>query len=399
MPHPNPLGEAKISTPRYESLDLWRGVACLLVVFCHSVYYARVSADSPVQVAASGVVGVARWGWLGVPLFFVISGYCISACVDSARRRQTGAGEYFWRRFRRIYPPYWCFVLLSVLVLVLTEDLFWPGLFVDSNHSFPHPRDLTGWQWFGGLTLTETWRHHLIGGEKMSFALHAWTLCYEEQFYAVSGLVLLLAPRRLFQVFGLLSLGVLVLKHVAGWCGFADSLSGFFFDGRWLVFAAGALVYYQVSRASPRVTLFTRLTLLLGVAYALRTPSSIDPGELCAFSFALALSLLHPLDQKLATLPLLRPLRFCGTMCYSVYLIHYPLVKGLSHALSLAGLDGPVATIVLTLPICLVVSLVAAYVFHQLVEKRFLNAPRPASPAVVAREARVLQGVQVEAAV
>jgi peptidoglycan/LPS O-acetylase OafA/YrhL len=327
-----------------------------------------------------------------VPLFFVISGYCICASVDAARQRRTGAGEYFWRRFRRIYPPYWCFVLLTVAAVILTEDVLCPGLFTDGNHPFPHPRDLSGWQWFGGLTLTETWRPHLVGGATGHFALHAWTLCYEEQFYAVTGLILLLAPRRLFQVFGLLSVVILVLKHVSAWCGFAGALGGFFFDGRWLVFAAGALVHYQVSRGSRLVTFLTRLTLLLGVAYALRTPSDIDHGELCAFSFALLISVLHPFDRRLAALRVLRPLMFCGTMCYSVYLIHYPLVKPISHALSLAGLDGPVATVVLTLPLCLAVSLVAAWLFHRLVERRFLNPPRQPSRAQGMREAAVLQG-------
>ena len=383
---------ARTTSPRYESLDLWRGVACLLVLLYHSVYYTHLTADSPVGQAASGVVSVLKWGYLGVPIFFVISGYCICACVDSARRRGSSVGDYFWRRFRRIYPPYWCFLLLTLVIVVLTEDFICSGLITDGNHPFHHPRDMTAWQWFGSLTLTETWRHHLIGDPKQFFALHAWTLCYEEQFYAVCGLVLLLAPRRLFQVFGLLSAGVLVLKHFSAWYGFTSPISGFFFDGRWLTFAAGALVYYQTRQNSQRARLLVRLTLLLAVAYALRTPAHTDPSELCAFGFALALALLHPFDRKLASLPVLRPLAFCGTMCYSVYLVHYPLVRGLSHALSYAGLDDAVTTVVLTLPLCLAVSLPAAYAFHRLVERRFLNVPQQTQPKAVPSEAPLFQG-------
>src|SRR5207244_7475173 len=110
-----------------------------------------------------------------------------------------------------------------------------------------------------------------------------------------------------------------------------------------------------------------------GVAYGLRSLSSIDAGYLCAFAFALLISLLHPFDARLASARVLRPLMACGTMCYSVYLIHYPFAKGISHALSLAGADGPVVTLFVTLPVCTAVSLVAATVFHRLVEMRFLN--------------------------
>ena len=384
--------EARPRGTRYESLDLWRGVACLLVLFCHSVYYVRFAHDTPAQGLASGVALVAKWGWLGVPIFFVISGYCIAASVDAARRRQTGVRDYFWRRFRRIYPPYWCYLVLAIGVILLTEEVLWPGLFTDGNHRFADPRELSGWQWFGGLTLTETWRYHLIGDGRLDFARHAWTLCYEEQFYAVSGLILLLAPRRLYPVVGVLAGVTLVLRHLSAWYGFEEPISGFFFDGRWTVFAAGVLVYYQVSQGSRRVTLLTRLTLALGVAYGLRSLSDLDASSVVAFGFALLISLLHPLDRALANLKILRPLMVCGTMCYSIYLIHYPIVKALSHALSLAGVDGPLGTVLVTMPLCLAVSLVAATWFHRLIEKRFLNAPKPARQAAGVSAAPVLQG-------
>ena len=40
-------------------------------------------------------------------MFFVISGYCITAAVERSRQLGHSAGTYFWRRFRRIYPPLW----------------------------------------------------------------------------------------------------------------------------------------------------------------------------------------------------------------------------------------------------------------------------------------------------
>src|SRR5262245_59887486 len=61
-------------SPRYRSLDFWRGVACLLVVVFHASYDVRV-ADEPQPFRA--IFRAVSYLWLGVPMFFVISGYCI----------------------------------------------------------------------------------------------------------------------------------------------------------------------------------------------------------------------------------------------------------------------------------------------------------------------------------
>ena len=75
--------EVSNSLARYQSLDLWRGLAALLVVVFHafaSYTGANYSDYHPVVVACWLVGGN---GWLGVHIFFVVSGYCIAAAVDA----------------------------------------------------------------------------------------------------------------------------------------------------------------------------------------------------------------------------------------------------------------------------------------------------------------------------
>src|ERR1041385_8984713 len=96
-------------SPRYYSLDMWRGIACLMIVVFHATFYAR-EAVHPTGGLPDKFLGLAGKLFIGVPLFFVISGYCISAAADSARRRQNTVPSYFRRRFRRIYPPFWAAV-------------------------------------------------------------------------------------------------------------------------------------------------------------------------------------------------------------------------------------------------------------------------------------------------
>ena len=79
----------------------------------------------------SAVLSVVALMWIGVPMFFVISGYCISAAIDSSRLKGSSLTTYFKRRFRRIYPPYWIvfalFVGLVLVMDVLTARGFLPG--------------------------------------------------------------------------------------------------------------------------------------------------------------------------------------------------------------------------------------------------------------------------------
>src|SRR5205085_1213758 len=67
------------SDNRYYSLDIWRGVACLMVVGFHSSYYLLTDpAIRSASVTVRRLVLVLSDLWLGVPIFFVISGYCIA---------------------------------------------------------------------------------------------------------------------------------------------------------------------------------------------------------------------------------------------------------------------------------------------------------------------------------
>jgi peptidoglycan/LPS O-acetylase OafA/YrhL len=84
----------------------------MLVVF-HGSFYAEAAFelhDRSTWTAGSLAIRVIRLLWIGVPIFFVISGYCISASIDSLRRKPRAIGSFFARRFHRIYPPLWMVV-------------------------------------------------------------------------------------------------------------------------------------------------------------------------------------------------------------------------------------------------------------------------------------------------
>jgi peptidoglycan/LPS O-acetylase OafA/YrhL len=345
------------------------------VVF-HSLFtgYGLAFPDGPGPLG--WLLEIARRLWVGVPLFFVISGYCVTASADAARRRARPGPNFFWRRFRRIFPPYWIWFLIVATTAWVTET-FQPGFF--EKAFVPNPAHLTSWQWLGNLTLTETWRWHLTGGVENALLSPSWTLCYEEQFYALVGLVLVCAPRRFFGFLLGLTLIVIAGLFVFAYLGF--STAGFFLDGKWLMFAAGAHVYYIVNYAPPKSAPWLCIPLGIGLLCAAAMPQNLlsskvnEPNQsyFCAFLLALALVALHRFDTPASRLKALRPMFFCGEMCYSLYLVHWPVVTVVSFGFNLLGFRNPLVVLFLGTFACVGVAIVAARFFHHLVERRFWN--------------------------
>ncbi len=371
--------------PRYESLDAWRGAACLLVVLFHSAVYlacegfdARVRANGG-SVFDWAIVAAGRF-WVGVPLFFVVSGYCIAASADSVRSGSGGVGRYFARRVRRIYPPLWAAIGLATVVAFSPPNFARPGETSEGMVPLESPARLSGWQWAGNFTLTESWRP-VLGGPGSDYVLgQLWTLCYEEQFYLVVGLLLIAARRWFFP--GVWLVTGLVLFNMSALNPYPVRVAGVFTDGLWIAFAVGVAAYYRIVYAPPMLgAVIEFAVLVLGVASAageshlFDTRQTLAKYNAAACVFAVLLCRLHRFDGALATARGTAPLRFCGRMCYSLYLTHPLVAVPVAWMCFRAGLTSSAATVLVTLPLCTLLAVGLGYAFHRVVERRFLNAP------------------------
>jgi peptidoglycan/LPS O-acetylase OafA/YrhL len=374
--------------PKYSTLDSWRGIACLMIVVLHAVHYANESGQAGSKAAKATLMILAKFS-VGVPMFFVISGYCIAATSDSTRRRPRAPVQFFSRRFRRIFPPYWALAAICVGVVVALTAVGQADLVSDEYGLIPHPSRLTWSEWLGYVTLSETWRPHLFGDPELKVVGPAWTLCYEDQFYAVCGLVRLVVPRRFFA--GVAAVTVLTLAVAPlGLAPGGPAIQGFFFDGRWLMFAEGVAVYYVLNYSRSKARGVAAFVALLLAVSALRwgVPAvSVNDlwrnrtGELVwSMGFALALILLHPWDHLMSRSPLFRPLAVCGRMCYSLYLVHWPVTVVITTYFYRAGVRGVWPTLLIVAPLAIAASIVAAWLFHLAVERRFLNRPVAGPP-------------------
>mgnify|MGYP003340065883 FL=1 len=129
-----------------------------------------------------------RGGFLGVEVFFVISGYLITMLLVGEFERTGGVNlrEFWLRRARRLLPA----VLLLMALLVVYITAFYPAV-----------RESTRGDFVGGLFYVSNWYQILVGqGYASSEAFvplrHLWSLAVEEQFYVVWPLVMLFIMRR-----------------------------------------------------------------------------------------------------------------------------------------------------------------------------------------------------------
>jgi peptidoglycan/LPS O-acetylase OafA/YrhL len=372
----------KPANTRYASLDLWRGAACVMLMLYHASFYGdycfRLSDVSTWSWAGLPLHAI-RHCWFGVPIFFVISGYCIAASIDSTRRKPHSLRDYFVRRFRRIYPPLWITCALAALFIWAMTSI--PAVRAECKQ-LPDLATLTVWQWLGNFLAAESWRHNLGGGETAYLMPNTWTLCYEEQFYVVTGLLLAFASRRFFQAAAWVTVAVVVARHLLPRLGFDQA--GFFWDGHWIMFAGGILVYHALNYGDARRRWIAVAVFALGMAYgaagrlfgADHFQKHLGEYLFVAGAFAIAIMFLRKWDAAIAQHWAGAPLRWCGQRSYSLYLTHYLLVVVVSSWLAAGGLTSEWEVAAIVVPTCLLLSLLPAIVFYELIERRFINAPR-----------------------
>src|ERR1700760_3663745 len=153
---------APLTPGRFSGLDHLRALAIIIVFVYHYNMFGH----------PAGLYDYfGSWGWTGVDLFFVLSGFLIGGQLFAkiARGQAISYGEFYFKRSLRILPAY--FVVLAIYVL-------WPG-FKERSELPPLWKMITFTQNFG-LDLSKTG----------AFS-HAWSLCIEEQFYLILPLLLL----------------------------------------------------------------------------------------------------------------------------------------------------------------------------------------------------------------
>lgn len=338
---------------RIEFLDGLRGAAIFWVLLFHA--YVRWPEVVPYGNRFSGVPYVA-YGWLGVQLFFLISGFVIFMTLE----KSAGFRDFMSRRWLRLFPA----MLLCSMLIFATAPFFH-----ERPAGVPTIRDL-----LPGLTFVDpTWWNLIVDSPQGVLEGAFWSLFVEMKFYLVAGWLFFLVggARMIGTLVGLFLLARAAMFVSAQHPEFAlhwllqlmDLLSAKYFG--W--FAAGAL-YYRYFHERRRGLLV--MAVLVALASALTQDGYQVHPELFALSVVILFTaaILSALVKRTLTHPVFL---FFGFVSYPLYLLHENMMVS---AIAKVGIAAPwmPAFLLPLLPILLVSGvawLVAAYAEPWLREK------------------------------
>jgi len=368
---------------RLPALDGLRGIAVLLVMVYHFSYAGSFSHS----LLDRGYARVSGAGWVGVDLFFVLSGFLITGILYDSRGRSGYFSSFYARRVLRIFPLYYAFVLL---VLPLAALVGAP----DPAHTLDRLREFR--PFYLGYAVNFMLAFH--GGWKADIlsTSHLWSLAVEEQFYLLwPPLVLLLSRRALIRTSAVLA-GAALLVRVGMRLGGAGEVATFVLPfARMDALLLGGLVALGVrelggvaplARHAPRVLAVSCAVAAATLASAPARTSYASPWVQTVgytaiavfFAALLVASVAAPEGSRWGRLLRARPLAAPGTYSYALYVFH-PVVMTALQAVGLgpdrfAAPGGVQVGVHLAFTgFAMLLSLAAAWVSWNLMERHFLR--------------------------
>jgi peptidoglycan/LPS O-acetylase OafA/YrhL len=357
-------------------LDAIRGLAILLVLINHFI------GEIPFPNSFLGRIidSLAKSTWVGVDLFFVLSGFLITGILYDTLGSRNYFRAFYARRFLRIFPLYYGFLFL-VIAFSRPLQIEWHG---------------RQYLYLAYLQNTGIARH--IFSIPLSPCLsinHLWSLAVEEQFYFVWPAVVFLCRNRL-RLMGLaiaLVLGSIAVRilmvHLHAPLGsiytFTPARADSLMMGAILALAmrSSPQTRSSLSRAALWV-LPGSLALLLALAWPDRR-LNWENARIAIFGYTLlalagaaliVLSLMHRRVQAAINQPVMRQL---GKYSYGIYVLHYPILTFLYY-LDLPGRvgfeGGALGPRLLTSATAATASILLAVLSFQFYESRFLRLKR-----------------------
>ena len=389
---------------RLNFLDGMRGLAAMVVIFHHFIGLNRLEIPRLLRP----LFFWAQFGHLAVNVFIVISGYCLMLPVvrSADGHLRGGIAAYFKRRAWRILPPYYAALSLSLLVLLV---------FPQTGKSAAVSADLLNLQKIsaGNLLSHTLLFHNLFPQWQASINVSLWSIGTEWQIYFVFPFVLLPVWRRYGNKAALLTGGVLGLlspvffPHIA-----VINVGCLWFTGLFTMGITGAALSF---RPSPRtrawqpylpviilgfcilyvackITIPEPFSFQNGYNYRLQWVKDYAAGLTAMCLLLYCTGLVQSQEQSKQeqskqaqakrSSVLLRVLEtpilvFLGTFSYSLYLVH-GIILNLTEALFAAVHLSATLMFAARLCVGIPLSVLCAYGFFVLVERRFLSTPAAA---------------------
>jgi exopolysaccharide production protein ExoZ len=338
-----------VSRPIFDTLQAGRGAAAILIILFHlsgpNIAAARLWDYPPLGSFFS-------WGYAGVDLFFVLSGFLIFYVHGHEGGTPTAVPRYIWKRVRRIYPLYWIISISSLAIYFLRPEL-----------GDGHERDIS-------VIISSFLLIHI---DSVGSILNvAWTLYYEILFYAVFSLYIL--NKMLGLSAGAVFLGLAVIACLSGW---APATSSFWTAPHYLLFAMGILAAWIIREDRwhwPKTWIFVGSILLLGTIWNDMSGRYFPlPFPILAYGVAATCGLLGLVQLERAGRLRVPPFPvMVGNASYAIYLTHLLTISAMSKLFS-AFHSKSAAMAQIEYIALVVISITVGLLVHRLVERPLLR--------------------------
>ena len=316
---------------RIPVLDGVRGIAILLVLFHHVIIYSGL--DKSVLIDRA-LLAAGNAAWLGVDVFFVLSGFLITGILYDAKGSQQYFSSFYGRRVLRIFPLYYGFLACTYLMA--------PVLLAPEAAEALRGKQIWYWTYLANVDVA------LHGWPEPAHLGHFWSLAIEEQFYLIWPLVVLVCNRRRLMMICIACALIALMLRTAVPILMEPLPAHVLLPTRMDTLAIGGFVALLMRAPSGRAWLqrWARVILVIGTVwlcllfFVRQGLSGVDPvvqtmgySVIAVTSAALIATALDGrgvqwLRRVLASAPLI----FLGKYSYGLYVVHQPIMLAVADS-------------------------------------------------------------------
>jgi peptidoglycan/LPS O-acetylase OafA/YrhL len=357
--------------PRTVTLDGVRGIAILMVL-----YHNLNILDTPASALARAIDTLLDRGWIGVQLFFVLSGYLITSILLQTKDAENYFRGFYGRRVLRIFPLYYLTLIFFLLILPMLSSGF-AARVQDSSDGV--------WLW----VFLSNWFEP--SGRGLDIFPHFWSLAVEEQFYLLWPLlVYAMPPKAVFRTCLALIAAALAIRVGMLAAGFPSESVYLYSVCRMDALAVGGAIAVMAATRNPETVAAVKVNsglialLIVGAVITRGYPRLTPMGQTLGYSilaigcgmFVYSALIAERRPSLTRTILRSRLLTVFGKYSYGIYVLHAPIHLLVGLPLLYRVLQQPVSSLAAAMLYFVVMSaalLGIATVVFKLIEQPFLR--------------------------
>lgn len=299
-------------------------------------------------------------GFIGVDIFFVISGFLISkSIIDGKDKDQFNFFRFFIGRFKRIVPAYYFMLLFCIGAAIL---------YFPSSFFAPFYGELRNTIFFLSNRAFGMWINYFGAQNHQNLLLHTWSLSIEMQFYIILPLIVMIIPKR-WRVASFICIFIILLAYTEYNLRVLGENSKMYFSlpARSLEFIIGIAVNFlpsdkKLKGVFKQVLSIIALTTVI-LSFFLINENSIFPG-LTALPACVGTAIIIWLsDSRINLFFSNKILVFIGTISYSLYLWHWPVLA--FYRFQIDSYDISTMHLIYLIPTFIILSLISYYLIEE----------------------------------